>query len=141
MKQVLLPVYCETKVFFPIHLFTMLLLFYVFEVGKAKGPTQSVLMILILNGLFITLGISRQNKASPLETPHNCDTPFINFQTNQDERWQLMSKLVQFTGAFSWSNPKFLWQLKVCVHYFLSHFYFFTKWQPFKNYENAFYFI
>ena len=28
------------------------------------------------------------------------------------ERWQLMSKLVQFTSAFSWFNPKFLWQLK-----------------------------
>ena len=32
--------------------FTMLLLFYVFEVGKAKGATQSVLLILTLNGLF-----------------------------------------------------------------------------------------
>ena len=25
--------------------------------------------------------------------------------------------------------------LKACVRYFLSNFYFFTKWQPFKNYE------
>ena len=33
-------------------LFTILLLFYVFEVGKAKSATQSVLMILTLNGLF-----------------------------------------------------------------------------------------
>ena len=30
----------------------MLLLFYVFEVGKSKSATQSVLMILILNELF-----------------------------------------------------------------------------------------
>ena len=52
LMQVLLRVYCKTKVFFRIHLFTMLLLFYVFEVGKAKGATQSVLMILTLNGFF-----------------------------------------------------------------------------------------
>ena len=35
-----------------IPLFTALLLFYVYEVGKAKSATQSVLMILTLNGLF-----------------------------------------------------------------------------------------
>ena len=29
---------------------------------------------------------------------------------------------------------------KACVHYFLSNFYFFTKWQPFKNYEKCFLF-
>ena len=48
--QVLLGIYC--KRFYWIPLFTMLLLFYVFEVGKAKSATQSVLMILTLNGLF-----------------------------------------------------------------------------------------
>ena len=32
--------------------FTILPLFFVFEVGKAKTATQSVLMILTLNGLF-----------------------------------------------------------------------------------------
>ena len=50
------------------------MLFYVFEVSKAKSATQSVLMILTLNGLFqkniyvfyFTLGYSRQNQASPL---------------------------------------------------------------------------
>ena len=30
----------------------MLLLFYVFEAGKAKSATESALMILTLNGLF-----------------------------------------------------------------------------------------
>ena len=40
------------KRFFWIPLFTILLLFYVFEVGKAKSATQSVLIILTLNGLF-----------------------------------------------------------------------------------------
>ena len=50
LLQVLLGIYC--KRFYQIPLFTILLLFYVFEVGKAKGATQSVLMILTLNGLF-----------------------------------------------------------------------------------------
>ena len=46
----ILGIHCKT--FYWIPLFTMLLLFYVFEVGKAKSATQSVLMILTLNGLF-----------------------------------------------------------------------------------------
>ena len=70
----------------------MQLLLYVFEIGKVKSAVQSVLMILTLNGLFqekkigfyFTLGNSRQNKAAPLETPHNCVTPFENFTANQD---------------------------------------------------------
>ena len=46
--------YCKSycKRFYWIPLFTILLLFYVFEVGKAKSATQSVLMVLTLNGLF-----------------------------------------------------------------------------------------
>ena len=56
----------------------MLLLFYVFEVGKAKSATQSVLIILTLNGLFqkifrfftLPLGNSRQNKAYPYKKLH-----------------------------------------------------------------------
>ena len=47
---VLLGIYC--KRFYQIPLFTILLLFYVFEVSKAKSATQSVLMILTLNRLF-----------------------------------------------------------------------------------------
>ena len=51
LLQVLLGIYC--KRFCWIHLFTILLFFYVFEVGKAsKGAIQSVLMILTLNGQF-----------------------------------------------------------------------------------------
>ena len=50
LLQVLLGIY--SKRFYWIPLFTILLLFYVFEVGKAKSATQSVLMILTLNGLF-----------------------------------------------------------------------------------------
>ena len=50
LLQVLLGIYC--KRFYWIPLFTILLLFYVFEVGKTKSVTQSVLMILTLNGLF-----------------------------------------------------------------------------------------
>ena len=42
--------YC--KRFYWIPLFTILLSFSVFEVGKAKRATQIVLMILTLNGLF-----------------------------------------------------------------------------------------
>ena len=42
--------YC--KRFYWIPFFSILLLFYVFEVGKAKSATQSVLIILTLNGLF-----------------------------------------------------------------------------------------
>ena len=38
--------------FYWVPLFTILLLFYVFEVGKAKSATQSVLMTLTMNGLF-----------------------------------------------------------------------------------------
>ena len=52
LLQVLLVIYCKTKRFYQIPLFTMLLSFYVFEVDKAKSPTQSVLMILTMNGLF-----------------------------------------------------------------------------------------
>ena len=48
LLQVLLGIYC--KIFYWIPLFTIL--FYVFEVGKAKIAPQSVLMILTLNGLF-----------------------------------------------------------------------------------------
>ena len=47
---------------------------------------------------YFTLGYSRQNKASPLETPHNCVTPFINFKANQDP-WK-------FHVIFSWSRPE-----------------------------------
>ena len=37
----------------------------------------------------------------------------IYFSSQSDnERWQLMSKLVQLTCPFSWSNRKFLWQHK-----------------------------
>ena len=50
LLQVLLGIYC--KRFYWIPLFTILLLFYVFEVGKAKSATQNGLMILTLNGLF-----------------------------------------------------------------------------------------
>ena len=50
LLQVLLGIWC--KRFYWIPLFTTLLLFYVFEVGKAKRATHSVLMILTLNGLF-----------------------------------------------------------------------------------------
>ena len=50
LLRVLLGIYC--KRFYWIPLFTILLLFYVFEVGKAKSAIQSVLMILTLNGLF-----------------------------------------------------------------------------------------
>ena len=39
-------------------LFTILL-FYVFEVGKAKSKSQSVLMILTLNSVFLTLSLPR----------------------------------------------------------------------------------
>ena len=48
--QVLLGIYCER--FYWIPLFTILVLFYMFEVGKVKNATQSALMILTLNGLF-----------------------------------------------------------------------------------------
>ena len=44
LLQVLPGIYCKT--FYWIPLFTILLLFYVFEVGKAKSSIQSVLMIL-----------------------------------------------------------------------------------------------
>ena len=45
-----LGIYC--KRFYWIPLFTILLLFYMFEVGKAKSATQSDRMMLILNGIF-----------------------------------------------------------------------------------------
>ena len=44
-----LDIYC--KIFYWILLFIILLLFYVCEVGKVKSATQSVLMMLTLNGL------------------------------------------------------------------------------------------
>ena len=50
LLQVLLCIYCNW--FYWIPLFTILLLLYVFEVGKAKSVTQSVLIRLTLNGLF-----------------------------------------------------------------------------------------
>ena len=48
--QALWGIYC--KRFYWIPPFTKLLLFYVFEIGKAKSATPSVLMIVTLNGLF-----------------------------------------------------------------------------------------
>ena len=45
LLQVLLDIYC--KRFYWIPLYTILLLFYLFEVGKAKSATQSVLMAFI----------------------------------------------------------------------------------------------
>ena len=50
LLQVLLGIYCKRIYWIP--LFTIQPLFYKFEVGKAKSATQSVLMILTLNGLF-----------------------------------------------------------------------------------------
>ena len=50
LLQVLLGIYC--KRFYWIPPFTRLLLFYVFEIGKTKSSTPSVLMVLTLNGLF-----------------------------------------------------------------------------------------
>ena len=49
LLQVLLGIYC--KRFYWIPLFTILL-FYMFEVGKAKSAAHGVLMILTLNGRF-----------------------------------------------------------------------------------------
>ena len=43
-------IYCNW--FYRIPLFIILLLLYVFELGKAKSATQSVLIILTLNGIF-----------------------------------------------------------------------------------------
>ena len=50
LLQVLLGIYCKKYYWIP--LFTILLLFYLFEVDKSKNATQSVLMILTQNGLF-----------------------------------------------------------------------------------------
>ena len=50
LLQVLLGIY--SKRFYWMPLFTILLLFYVFEVGKAKSAIQSALMALTLNELF-----------------------------------------------------------------------------------------
>ena len=50
LLQVLLRIYCER--FYWIPLFTIPLLLYAFEGGKAKNATQSILMIITLNGLF-----------------------------------------------------------------------------------------
>ena len=53
LLQVLLGIYCKKLYWIP--LFTTLLLFDVFEAGKAKSATQSVLMILTLNSISLTL--------------------------------------------------------------------------------------
>ena len=50
LLEVLQSIYCKRVYWIP--LFTILLLFYVFEFGKAKSATQNVLMVLTLNGLF-----------------------------------------------------------------------------------------
>ena len=49
LLQVFLVIYCKRFYWTP--LFTVLLLFYVFEVGKVESAAQSVLIILTLNGL------------------------------------------------------------------------------------------
>ena len=48
LLHIFLGIYCKKIYWIPI--FTLLLLFYVSEVGKAKSTTQSVLIILMLNG-------------------------------------------------------------------------------------------
>ena len=35
-------------------------------------------------GFYFTIENSRQNKASPIETPYYCVTPFINFKANRE---------------------------------------------------------
>ena len=50
LLQVLRGIYCKRFNWIPSC--TILLLFYVFEIGKAKSANPSVLMILIPNGLF-----------------------------------------------------------------------------------------
>ena len=75
LLQVLLSIY--GKRFHRIGLFTTLALFCEFEAGKAKRATQSVLVVLTLNGLLekffqvfeFTLGNFRQKQSF---TPRNC---------------------------------------------------------------------
>ena len=74
------------KRFYLIPLLTTLLLFYVFEFGKAKNSkcpnnaTTERAILKIFVSFLLTLGNSRQNRASPLETPYNCVTPSRNFR-------------------------------------------------------------
>ena len=67
-------VYTVTDFIEHLPLFSILLLFYVFDVGKAKIATQSVLIILTLNGaipkkflgsLFYPLEISDKTRLDP----------------------------------------------------------------------------
>ena len=78
LLQVLRGIYCKRLYWIPP--FTILPLFYVLEIGKAKSATPSVLMILTLNGLFQknfqTLGFySTPENAISLTLPH----PFPRF--------------------------------------------------------------
>ena len=84
LLQILLGIYW--KRFYLIPLLTTLLLFYVFEFGKAKNSkcpnnaTTERAILKIFVSFLLTLGNSRQNRASPLETPYNCVTPSRNFR-------------------------------------------------------------
>ena len=58
LLQVLLGIYC--KIFYWIPLFTILLLFCVFEVGKAKSATQSVLILCPFDTSTLTHTVSQE---------------------------------------------------------------------------------
>ena len=75
LLQVLVGIYC--KRFYLIPLFTMLLLFYMFEVGCNSEYPNDIVKILFYLWKFQT------KQGFTPETPHNCVTPFINFKTNQ----------------------------------------------------------
>ena len=80
LLQVFLVIYCKRFYWTP--LFTVLLLFYVFEVGKVESAAQSVLIILTLNGLlqknFQVLYFTPKNSLS-LTLPLPLLPPFFFF--------------------------------------------------------------
>ena len=105
LLQVLRGIYC--KIFYSIPLFTILLLFYVFEVGKAKSATQSVLMILTLNSVSLTLPLVFFHY-SVCTVISDCNHPFdTSTFTHSLTRIHLLQLKIHIWMEFFW-NQKFL---------------------------------
>ena len=117
LLQVLRRIYC--KRIYWISPFTILLLFYVFEIGKAKSAAPSVLLILTLNGLFQqnfqTLGFYfTPENAISLTLPHPFPPLFVFFPLKC--RTVISDCNHPFdTSTFTQSHKSILLQLKIHI--------------------------
>ena len=89
LLQVLLGIYCNWFYWIPtsFHYVTVILCVWCWQDQNCNSKCPNYINIELgyskkfFRFFILPLGNSRQNKASPLETPHNCVTPFRIFKT------------------------------------------------------------